>query len=210
MWYFIFLIFWIVLLSALRIAYERWRNWRFCQPARYVSEIQSLRYYQGLSPEQFTRLIMEGLKQHGYALLGNPMVGASREQGFAWKSGKRAVIAPWFDKPLTADDFNQLAVMQNRVKAERILVFSPFSKAPQPLQTAIQVIAGDNLVTWFSVLNALRPPVSGRIQPPACECSAPMEERINRAGDTLFVCSRYPDCKNMRKADKAAPAASAS
>jgi len=206
MWYFIFLIFWIVVLSALRIAYERWRKWRFCQPARYVNEIRSLRYYQNLSQAQFSQLINEGLKQHEYTLLGNPMVGASREQGFAWKSGKRAVVAPWPERPLTTADLNELAVMQSRVKAERVLVFSPFFNAPTPIQTSIQVIAGRKLLAWFSVLNALRPPVFGKIAAPSCECGAPMDERVNRAGATLFVCSRYPDCKNMRQPQKRAAA----
>jgi hypothetical protein len=203
MWYIIFLILWVVLLSGLKIGYDSWRKWRFCQPARYVSEIKALRYYQNLNPELFSRLIMEGLKQHQYTLLGNPIVGASREQGFAWKSGKRAVIAPWLEKPLTANDLNQLAIKQSRVKAERVLVFSPFAKAPLPVHNGIEVLAGEKLLSWFSVLSATRPPVSGKIASPACgSCGSPMDERVNRAGLPLFVCSRYPDCKGMHQPDE--------
>ncbi len=199
MWYFIFFILWVVGLSSLKIAWERWRAWRYCQPARYVADVKSLRYYQSLGPEEFTLLILESLKAHGYTLLGNCMLGVSREQGFAWKDGKRTAAVAWLGTPLTPQDLNRVALVQSRVGAQTVLIFTPALRAPQPLQPWIQVLCGDKLVSWFSALTGLRPPVSGRFNPPNCDCGQPMEERVNRAGLPLFVCSRYPDCREMRQ-----------
>lgn len=147
-------------------------------------------------------MILEGLKAHGYTLLGNPMLGVSREQGFAWKEAKRTAAAAWLNAPLTPQDLNRVALVQSRVGAQTVLVFTPFAKAPQPLQPWIQVLSGAKLISWFSVLTGFRPPVSGRFNPPNCGCGQPMEERVTRAGMPLFVCSRYPDCREMRPVTK--------
>jgi hypothetical protein len=197
MWYLIFFVFWIVVFSTARTVFQKWKQWRHHQPARYVSEVKSLRYFQSLTLEQFQQLVLQGLKRHGYTLLEDPFLTGSARQGYAWKTGKRATVAALPGKPVSQEDLNDVAIKQSRAHADRVLLFSPFPQALLPIQSGIEMIAGSKLLSWFSVLSAVRPPVSGKFPPQKCECGQPMEERVNRGGEPLFVCSRYPDCKYM-------------
>jgi ssDNA-binding Zn-finger/Zn-ribbon topoisomerase 1 len=63
----------------------------------------------------------------------------------------------------------------------------------------VEVLAGSKLVDWFSILEDVRPPIVPLPDAGNCDCGAPMETRVNRAGQYLLVCSRYPDCREMRK-----------
>lgn len=193
------LVFWTIVLLVARFFWIRWRQRSYLRPARYVSEIQGVDYFRSLSPAQFENLIELGLKARKFTLLGDPYLGRSGKQGYAWRAGRKVVLVYKPDKPLIAKELSDISIQQKKARAEQALVFSPFPKAARVFQPGLEVLVGKKLVSWFSVLDDLRPPVSGKISPERCECDSVMEERVNRGGQPLLVCSRYPDCKNMRK-----------
>lgn len=194
MGYLAVIVFWIVVLTVIRFFVMKWRDWRYHQPARYVSEIKGVRYFSTLPPDQFESLLMQSLKARGYTLLGNPWLGRSKDQGYVWKAGKKAVLATSLDHVPTQEEIQEIGKKQQKVRADRALLFAPFRKLEKPSIHGVDLIYGGKLVKWFATLTELRPPASGSTDR-KCDCGSPMEERVNRAGAPLLVCSRYPDCK---------------
>lgn len=200
MWFpFLVFVFWVTFFFSVRYAWLRWRQWRYLQPARYISEIHGVEYYRNLSAEQFEWLLTQTFKLGKFTMLGDPYLGRSRQQGYAWKAGKKFAVLACLEKPLAAEDLEEIGTRQKRVHVDHLLVFSPFPGAPHSDQPGLEVIAGRKLVSWFAVLENLRPPLPHKIDVGACECGSPMEQRINRAGQDLLVCSRYPDCSLMQR-----------
>ena len=204
----LFLIWTVVFFSA-RYAFLRWRRWRYQQPARYINEIRGVEYFRSLGREQFERLVQQTLKAGGYTIFGEPYVGRSLQQGYAWKGGKKYALAHYPDNPLTPEDMEELSRKQSRARADQVLVFSPFPRAPGSRHPGVEVLAGSKLVDWFSILEDVRPPLVPLPDAGSCDCGAPMETRVNRAGQYLLVCSRYPDCRQMRKPEAAVAGAQA-
>ena len=196
-------VIWTVVFFSARYAFLRWRRWRYQQPARYINEIRGVEYYRSLSREQFERLVQQTLKAGGYTILGEPYLGRTLQQGYAWKEGKKYALAHYPDNPLTPEDMEELSRKQRRVRADQVLVFSPFPRALRSPYPAVEVLAGSKLADWFSVLEDVRPPIVPLPDPGSCDCGAPMETRVNRAGQYLLVCARYPDCRQMRKPEAA-------
>jgi len=192
-------VLWTVVFFSARYAFLRWRRWRYQQPARYINEIRGIQYYRSLGREQFERLVQQALKAGGYMILGEPYLGRTLQQGYAWKGGKKYALAHYPYDPLTPEDMEELSRKQTRARADQVLVFSPFPRAPRSPHPAVEVLAGSKLVDWFSILEDVRPPIVPLPDAGNCDCGAPMETRVNRAGQYLLVCSRYPDCREMRK-----------
>ena len=202
-------VLWTVVFFSARYAFLRWRRWRYQQPARYINEIRGIEYYRNIGREQFERLVQQTLKAGGYTIFGEPYVGRSLQQGYAWKGGKKYALAHYPDNPLTPEDMEELSRKQSRARADQVLVFSPFPRAPGSRHPGVEVLAGPKLIAWFSVLENVRPPVTPLPDAGSCDCGAPMETRVNRAGQYLLVCSRYPDCRQMRKPEAAVAGAQA-
>jgi hypothetical protein len=199
---FLLFVFWVTLFFTLRYAILRWRQRRYRQPARYISEVTGLDYYRRLTPEQFEWMVLQVFNVGRFTMLGDPYLGRSRQQGYAWKAGKKIAVAHYPDKPLTAEDLDEIARKQKKVRADQVLVFSPFPKAPGrrgDRHPGLKILAGRRLVSWFAALEDVRPPLPYRIETCRCDCGAPMEQRLNRAGEDLLVCFHYPDCPGMRK-----------
>jgi len=192
-------VIWTVVFFSARYAFLRWRQWRYQQPARYINEIRGVEYYRSLGREQFERLVQQTLKAGGYTTLGEPYLGRTLQQGYVWKGGKKYALAHYPDNPLTVADMEELSRKQRKVRADQVLVFSPFPQAPRSPHPAVEVLAGSKLADWFSILEDVRPPIVPLPDAGNCNCGAPMETRVNRAGQYLLVCSRYPDCRQMRK-----------
>lgn len=197
---FLVFLFWVAFFFAGRYAIVKWSEWRR-RPARYVSEIYGLDYYRGLNWEQFEYLVLQTLMAGGYDILGEPYLEHTRRQGYAWKAGKKVVFARYAEKPLTPEDLEEVGRKQSLVKADQLLVFSPFPRAPRASNPAVKVLCGSKLASFFSPLDDVRPPVFQLPEPGTCDCGAPMETRVNRGGQYLLVCSRYPACKEMRKVE---------
>ena len=207
MFSFLVFLFWVVVLLGARYAFVRWRQWRYLQPARYISEIRGVGYYRDLTPAQFESLMMQVFKRQQFTLLGDPYLGRSSQQGYVWKAGKKFALLHCPEKPITAEALDAIAVQQKKRQADQVLIFSPFPRAPRPNRPGLEIVAGRKLIAWFSVLEDIRPPLAVKIDAGTCQCGTPMEQRVNRAGRPLLVCSRYPDCRLMqRPAAKAANA----
>lgn len=211
-WYLVFLLFWIFLLSFARRTYVHWRDARRYRPARWLSEVHSLDYYRRFSPAQFHELVIQGLKTRQYALMGDPLLTGSKRQGYAWKSAKRTVTVYMLERPPNSAELAAIQGKQTSARADYVLLFTPFEKVTASDNPKLRILAGEQLLNWFAVMSSTRPPVPG-IQPPAarkCACGSPMELRVSRMGVPLLACSRYPECREFEelKPEKASSAAS--
>ena len=206
--FFALLVFWMAAFHATRFGWLRWQRWNIRQPARYVSEIRSVGYFRRLPPHLFEFLVMQTLKARKYTLLDDPYLGRSKEQGYAWKAGKKIVVVHHPDSALPNKTLEEIAKKLRMVRAEKALVFYPYPKGPASPQHDVTVLAGKKLLSWFSVLDTLPPPLPAPAFAAICECGAPMKERINRAGGSLLVCSKLPDCRKTRELPAAPPKSS--
>lgn len=207
-WYLIFLLFWIFLLSFSWRTYVRWRDARRYRPARRLSDIRSLDYFRRFSPEQFHDLVIQGLRMHQYALMGDPLLKASKRQGYAWKSSKRTVTVYMLDRPPNTAELAAIQGKQTSARADNVLLFTPFEKAIPSDNPKLRILAGADLIRWFSVMSTTRPPVPDPL--PAtkkCSCGSMMEPRVSQMGVPLLACSRYPECREFEEVK--APSASA-
>jgi hypothetical protein len=123
-----------------------------------------------------------------------------RGQGYAWKNGKKTIVAYRLERPLLVAELDDIVRKVRTARAERVLVFSPFSKVTKSRHDGVELLYGKKLVHWFSVIGEISPPLTGRVLPEACDCGEPMRERISRVGRPLLVCSRFPDCRTIRQA----------
>ncbi len=196
------LAFWIFAVYGSQHIWRLWRQWSLLQPARYLNEIANVDYYRQISKMQFESLVWQTIRARQYTLLGNPFLGRTNEQGYAWKKGKKTVLIHCPAKPLTQEMLDAIARKLSTVQADQAIVFSPFPKAPEISRAGVEVLYGKKLVKWFSVLEGVVPPINGKTQFQKCECGAPMRERISRAGVPLVVCSLYPDCRVARESTR--------
>lgn len=199
------LLFWSGVLYGAKIAWRRWQQWRLQQLARYVSEIRSVDYFRRLSPSQFESLVMRVLKVRQFTVLDDPFLGRSRNQGYAWKKGKKIVLIHRPENSILPKELRDIAKEAGMVRAEQALVFYPFPQAPPASYPNVEVLAGKKLLAWFSVLDDVAPPVSSRAPDKNCGCGAPLRERVNRRGQPLWVCSCFPDCRITFEADPLRP-----
>ena len=199
-----FLIFWIgVLIGGRRLVTELRRR-RFLTPARSLKEIKSAVYYSRLTATQFESLVMQVISAREYSLLGNPWLGRTKYQGYAWKRGKQMVLTHHLRGALTKDDLDEIEQRLRAAHAAQVLVFSPLSTSSKGASKRVEVLAGKSLLRWFAALDTVAPPPIGSLPAARCDCGAAMQERVNRAGLPLQVCSMYPGCKVMLRPAKGA------
>ena len=206
MWVTLFVtIFWCAVVFGGKYLYRSWRRRYYLQPARSVNEIGSVDYYRQLTNAQFESLVLATLKERGYTLLGDPWLGRTKEQGYAWKKGKKIVICYRLTRPLNDQQLVEISKKAHLVQAHSVLVISPLSQVPKTAPSGLKILGGNKLVRWFSVLDMV-PPVATHGVEEKCECGSTLRERVSRAGQPLLVCSMYPDCRVMRQpAEPAAP-----
>ncbi|MBI4460680.1 MAG: topoisomerase DNA-binding C4 zinc finger domain-containing protein [Acidobacteria bacterium] len=178
----------------------RWRKGRQQQLACYISEIRSAGYFRRISPSQFESLLLNAFKARQFTVFDDPYLGRSRKQGYAWKEGKKVVVVYHREDSLTTEILEKISKHAALMRAEKALVFHPFPEAAAATPLNTEVLAGDKLLAWFSVLENVVPPIANRALRETCECGSPLRERVNRRGEFLWVCSRFPDCRFMREA----------
>ena len=193
------IVFWSGALWGGQWAWKRWRQWCRQQPARFVSEIKRADYYRQLSPDQFESLVKHVLKARQYTILDDPYLGRSKRQGYAWKAGKKAVLVHHPESRLAPDELDDVAIRLRAVRADLAWFFYPFPKAPGTNHPDVKILAGKNLLAWFSVLDYVPPLTSNQLAAETCACGQPMQERVNRLGEPMLVCTRYPDCRFVRE-----------
>ncbi|MBI4464349.1 MAG: hypothetical protein HY647_06555 [Acidobacteria bacterium] len=204
--FFVLVVFWSAALYGAHHGWRCWRQWRLRQLARYVSEICGVDYFQRLSSSQFESLVMRALKTRQFTVFDDPYLGRSKKQGYAWKKGRKVVLVHRPENSITPRELEGIAKQARIARAEQALVFYPFPHAPRvSYPDLVEVLAGKRLLAWFSVLDAVVPPISSRVPDQRCECGAPLKERVNRRGQPVWVCSRFPDCRSMREADPPKP-----
>lgn len=193
---------WFILIVAFRATQRHWRRQRDLQPARSLGEVRGTAYYRALAPSQVESLILQVLRTLGYTILGDPFLGRSYDQGFAWKSGQRLVLEYVPHRRLAASDLRRYAALRRSLGAD-LLVLSPFDEVPPVQVDGVKVVAGENLSAWFSVLRDVRPPSWHGKGLTRCDCGGSMVEGVNRGGQLLLVCTRRPDCNRVLKLETA-------
>lgn len=199
MWVTIFVTaFWCGVVFGGKYLYRSWRRWYYLQPARSLSEIASTDYYRQLSNTQFESLVLRTLKERGYTFLGDPWLGRTKDQGYAWRKGKKILVSYRLTRPLKPEQLLEISKKMHGVKADSVLLLTPLPGFPEIAPSGVKILGGKKLVRWFSVLDIV-PPVATRSVEELCECGAVLKERVSRAGQPLLVCSMYPDCRVMRQ-----------
>jgi len=92
-------VLWTALWLAVRHGLSWWRERWFLQPAHYISDIKRVSYFRQLPESQLERLALNALTAHKYLLLGDPILGRAKVQGYAWRAGKKVVIVLRREKP---------------------------------------------------------------------------------------------------------------
>src|SRR4051794_4289115 len=95
------LMFWCTVVFGGKYAYRRWRRIYYLQPARSLKEIGNVDYFRKLPNEQFELLVLRTLQERGYELLGDPWLGRSNNQGYAWRKGKKTLVSYRLTRALT-------------------------------------------------------------------------------------------------------------
>ena len=199
------LFFWFLVIVSAKSVFRIWSQRRSLQPARYLKEITSVAYYQRLPPHKFESLVMQGLKMRQFTLFGDPCLGRSEEQGYAWKKGKKSIVVYRLEKPLTPADLHEIEISARFARAEKAILFSPFAKAPKKKTHGLEIISGKKMLSWFTDVAEIPIPLVKTTPAEKCECGAVMKDRVSRAGAPLLVCSMYPDCRVIRHQQKTNP-----
>src|SRR5258708_380433 len=130
---------WAILWLGVRHGLSWWRERWFLQPAHYISDIKRVSYFRQLSESQLERLALNALTAHKFLLLGDPILGRAKVQGYAWRAGKKVVFVVRRERPLTVSDLHEIHRLKNKAKAERVLVVSPFSHAPRESCPGVEI-----------------------------------------------------------------------
>ena len=205
----ILILFWFGLLLGGKRLVMVLRQRRYLTPAHSLKDIKIAAYYSRLATGQFESLVMQGIRARGYALLGNPWLGRTRHQGYAWTGGKKTVVTHHLRAPLTEGDLKDIAQRLYLSNADQVLVFSPLGAPSKKASKRVEVLTGKTLLGWFAALDTVAPPVSKRFAVCKCVCGAPMEERVNQVGQPLQVCSMYPGCKVVLRGTESGAGAAA-
>ena len=182
-----------------RFAFQKWKRRPFLQKARYVSDICRVDYFRRVPEQQLETWLLSSLTARGYVLLGDPVLGRSLIQGYAWLSGKKAVVVIQQARVLTVRDLDRIYTLKNRFKVETVLVFSPFPEAPFSTRPGLEVLAGDEFLSWTKELSGVPPLHFASLPSQNCSCGSPQFECVSRAGEPLLLCSRYPDCRQAQQ-----------
>jgi hypothetical protein len=172
-----------------------WKQLPFRQKAKYVSDIRRADYFHHVPGPQLENWLLAAFTARGFVLLGDPALGRSLDQGYAWRSGKKVALFIQQERPLQERDLVSICALKNKCKVDSVFVFSPFSSAPKSKRPGLEIVAGQKFLSWMSVLDGVRPVNIGKLPPQNCSCGAPQEEHLSRAGEPLLICTQYPDCR---------------
>ena len=201
------LLFWLGVFFGGKRLLTRMRQRRYLTPAHSLKDIKSAAYYSRLTAAQFESLVMQGIRAREYTLLGSPWLGRTKDQGYAWKRGKKVVLAHHLRAAMTESELSEISRRLRAVHAEKAMVFSPLGASSigigKRAGNGVELLAGKSLLRWFATLDTVLPPVSGALSAAKCECGAAMKERVSRAGLPLYVCSMSPDCQTVRRPEEA-------
>ena len=192
-------VFWGGAAVGMRFAMRWWSQRRFMEIAKHVSDIGRPDYFRRVPESQLESWVFTVLASRGFVLLGDPILGRSRNQGYAWREGKKAVVVIQQEQPLTADDLRRFYSLRNKLRAQTAFVVSPFSSSPSSDYPGLEILAGKDLLRFMSVLDGVPPMNIGEIPPQVCSCGSPQIEHVSRAGAPLLVCARYPDCQKTER-----------
>ena len=196
------LVFWALVVFGSQALFKAWHRWYLLQPARSLKEIRNVDYYRHLSFAQFEALIYEGLRERRYTILGDPHLGRAKDQGYAWRKGKKTVLTYRLQRPVLEADLEGIVKRFRTASADEVLVFSPFPDTPTSRYHGVEVLGGKKMLHWFGHLQYTAPPISKRYGNERCDCGAPMNERVSRQGMPLLTCSLAPDCKGIRRPER--------
>jgi hypothetical protein len=196
------IVFWAVVVFGSEALYKACRRWYMLQQARSLKEIRNVNYYRHLSFAQFEALIHEGLRERQFTILGDPHLGRAKDQGYAWRKGKKAVLTYRLQRPILASDIEGIERRFRGARADEVLVFSPFPDTPTSRHPGVEILGGKKMLRWFGFLQYTAPPISNRYSGERCSCGAAMNERVSRRGLPLLVCSMAPDCKGVRHPER--------
>lgn len=199
--------FWGGLWVGIRWSTRRWKQLPFLQRAQSVSDICSVDYFRRVPALPLENWVRTALTYHGFVLLGDPVLGRSPVQGYAWLNGKKAIVVMRLERALNEQDLESIYHLKSKYRAELAIVFSPFSSAPRSNYPGLEVLAGKAFLSWMSVLNGVKPMNIGALLPQTCSCGSPQVEHVSRAGEPVLICSRYPDCREAQRPGLASVAA---
>jgi len=194
--------FWVVVVVSSQFLFTSGRQRRYLRPAHSLKEIRSVEYYRRLSPGQFESLALQGLRARGFVFLGDPCLGRTTDQGYAWKKGKKVLLSYRLSRPLNAEQLHEIEKRMLATRAESVLVFSPLPETPDKAPYGVEIIAGKKLLKWFSILEDIAPPIAVKSPAEKCVCGAAMNDRVSRAGLPLLVCSMSPDCRVVKRPEE--------
>lgn len=176
-----------------------WRQLPFLRKARCVSEISRVDYFRRIPRSQLESWVLTALTSRGYVLLGDPVLGRSLIQGYAWMGGKKSVIVMQQERPLENRDLDRIYTLKNKHKVESALLFSPFEGAPASNRPGLEILTDKKFLEWMSGLDGVKPMIIEALPPQHCSCGAQQEQHVSRAGEPLLVCSRFPDCQETQR-----------
>ena len=191
--------FWAGLWIGIRWAIRRWKEAPFLKRAQSVSDVSSIDYFRRVPVLPLENWVRTALTRHGFLLLGDPVLGRSPVQGYAWLNGKKAIVVMRLERALNPRDLESIYQLKSKYKAELAIVFSPFSSAPSSNYPGLEVLAGPAFLSWMSVLDGVKPMNIGDLSPQICRCGSPQVEHVSRAGEPVLICSRYPDCQEASR-----------
>jgi hypothetical protein len=201
--------FWLGVCIGMRSAVRWWKLLRFRQRAQFVSDIRRVDYFRRVPGPHLENWLLTAFTARGFVLLGDPVLRRSPGEGFAWRSGKKVALFIQQERPLKESDLARIWALKNKRHLDTVFLFSPFSSAPKNKRPGLQILAGQELLSWMSVLSDVRPLNIGALAPHNCSCGAPQNEYVSCGGEALLICSRYPDCQEAPRPEfgKAASAA---
>ncbi|GEM_PF-3199521 len=203
------MIFWVGVVVGIYAGTRWWIQRDFVEPARYVSEIRRVDYFRRVPKSQLQNWVCAALVSRGAVLLGDPISGRSRTLGYAWQNGKKTIAVVQPERQLKEEDLRRAYGLKNGVQAESAIIVSPFSNAPTSNYPGIQVLAGKDLLRFMKFLDSERPVNITEVVPQYCKCGSPQVQYVSCAGEPLLVCSRYPECREVKRPDMTKPPSSA-
>ncbi len=186
---------WIGISIGIRSAFRWWKQRLFVQRAQSVSDIRRIDYFRRVPGPQLENWLLAAFEARGFLPMGDPFLARSLDQGFVWRSGKMAALFIQQERQLTEYDLKKIWASKNKCRVDNVFVFSPFSSAPKGNRHGLEILVGQEFLSWMSVLAGVRPVNIGTLAPQNCSCGARQEEWVSLAGEPLLICSRYPDCR---------------
>jgi hypothetical protein len=192
---------WFGVVIGIQSAKRRRKQRPFLQIAQSLADIRRVDYFRRVSAPQLETWLLAAFTARGFTTMGDPVLGRSHDQGCVWRSGKKAALHIQQERPLNEGDLVRIWTLRNECKADSVFIFSPFLTASKSHNPRLEILAGQEFLSWMSVLDGVRPLNVGVPAADKCSCGAPLEERVSHAGEALLICLRYPDCDEAPQPD---------